>query len=488
MKNIVIFGAGSSGELAARFMNRSRNSQVIAFADNDEVKSGQTFLNIPIIKPGELKHTPYDHILVASMYAREIVVQLEVMGVPTDRFSIFDPDGKLSGGEIRFDETQPRVLVLTDEAISASHGVGAVLLRHLKEYPSGNLIHGFLRDRGDIQMQPSYQLVNPTYQDSPCIEDSGLSGAGLACRLAAENSIPDIIYANFCGDEGLEVLLEFCRGLPRPVPVIQHFHDLLIRDTRRFPSILRDCLSVVSEFWAIGDAIARAVKVELNCDVRIMNTFKCDLPSLPKSCHREYNSGFKTIMLGNCHLPWTLKYLGEQWRLLRDEMPGLEPIQWICHPSSLQRVMSSGVSLGQEIEYYGFLGEKVLKKTLHEADLALVPFNITDEAENDYARYSIPSRLTEFMSMGLPIFMAAGKGTDARMFVEKYKVAESEALINTDAFRRKLRALILDSRQRAELGQRARNHAESHCDIRVYRKELIECFQRLISEDRSNKR
>jgi hypothetical protein len=78
--------------------------------------------------------------------------------------------------------------------------------------------------------------------------------------------------------------------------------------------------------------------------------------------------------------------------------------------------------IGPEIEYAGFLDGQEMIDALMEADLALVPFNVTASAEHDYARYSLPSRLTELVAVGVPILCIASADTPVARYLSQNRV------------------------------------------------------------------
>jgi hypothetical protein len=157
-------------------------------------------------------------------------------------------------------------------------------------------------------------------------------------------------------------------------------------------------------------------------------------------------------------------------------MPGLGPIRWYAYPSSVTFVTRAGIVFEPEIEYYGYLNERVLHQHLCAADIAIVPFNIQDQPESHYAEFSIPSRITEFVNAGLPIFAAAGRNTDACRFLSDNRIGVCATLADEASFHDQLLAFARDTDQRRTLGARARTFAETQCDIRHYRVQLRERF------------
>lgn len=83
--NIIIFGAGASGRML--YDEASRRGNVIAFADNDPNKWGQTICGIPIYEPQKcLLSMEYDTVIVAAFCGlNEIRQQCLELGIPAEK-------------------------------------------------------------------------------------------------------------------------------------------------------------------------------------------------------------------------------------------------------------------------------------------------------------------------------------------------------------------------------------------------------------------
>ena len=91
---IVIFGASKGGE---RFLRRCGTAyDVLAFSDNDPAKHGSSLSGIPVLPPDRIPDFPFDLVVVASMFGREIKDQLvRRFSIPPDRIR-FAPKSALS--------------------------------------------------------------------------------------------------------------------------------------------------------------------------------------------------------------------------------------------------------------------------------------------------------------------------------------------------------------------------------------------------------
>lgn len=71
---IILFGAGAGGITASEYLKHQY--KLVAFADNDPKKHGQTLIGYPILSAKELRDTPIDKIVIASTYGLQIHRQL----------------------------------------------------------------------------------------------------------------------------------------------------------------------------------------------------------------------------------------------------------------------------------------------------------------------------------------------------------------------------------------------------------------------------
>jgi hypothetical protein len=470
----VIYGAGSAGLAAQACLARDATRSVVAFADSDRRKIDTTVGSLPVVGPTALSGAWFDDVVIASQAWREITAMLMLQGISKDRLSIYQWGEDRLAPIVQGAATQPNVLVLTDDCVSPGHGIGAVLLRHLAKYPAHRVSHAYLRRKGDPFWPASYALSMNGRGEA-----GSVSAADLAARLRASGHAPDLIYANVFGEAGFEALGALIDAFGGAVPVIQHFHDCLPADPLEFERSLRAIAPRVSEFWAITDALGRHIGGLVGRDVETVNTFKCEIAPEYKREHRDLDARFRVVMLGNSHMPWVMHHVRNVWRRVREEVPGLAPIQWYAYPTSVLYVRDAGVEIGPEIEYYGYLNDRVLHEQLCAADLAIVPFNIADEPEYQYAAHSVPSRITEFLNAGLPIIAAAGTGTETFRFLTERGLGVCGTIGDETRFAGTLLALMQDTTRRLALGRQGRAFAEAHCDVRKHQELLASAFARV---------
>jgi len=468
MTRTVIYGAGAAGQAARLCAMRDTGRSVVAFADSDPRKIDTRVADLRVVGPAALTGDWFDEVVVASHAWREITTSLLASGLSADRLSVYHTgeDRLAPFVQPQSGTSAPCVLVVTDDCVSPGHGIGAVLLKHLANYPAHRLAHVYLRKKGDPFWPVSYQLGPDT-------------AAHIAARLTASGHTPDVIYANVFGEAGLEALEALVEAFGGSVPVIQHFHDWLYTDAEAFAQVLRRVSPRVAEFWAITDALGSHISQLIGRPVETVNTFKCEIAAVHKRDHRDLDDRFKVVMLGNSHMPWVLHHVRNVWRTVQQAVPGIGPIQWFAYPTSVLYVREAGVEFSPEIEYYGYLNDRVLHEHLCAADMAIVPFNIADEPEYHYAAHSVPSRITEFLNAGLPILAAAGAKTETYRFITDRSLGVCGTIAREQEFAGTLLALMNDTARRLELSRQGRAFAESHCDVRKHQAMLRSAFSRV---------
>jgi len=481
----VIYGAGAAGRAARACAARDTHRDVVAFADSDARKIDTAVDGLRVVGPGALTGDWFDEVIVASQAWRDITTTLLASGIAKDRLLIYHAgDDRILPHEPPSSAAEPSVLVLTDDCVSPGHGIGAVLLRHLAGYPTAKLSHVYLRKKGDPFWPNSYQLAGAETRVSgggnpQTLGEKLVSAADIASRLSAAGQTPDVIYANVFGEEGLEALDALIDAFGGSVPVIQHFHDWLYADPDSFARVLRRVSPRVSEFWAITDSLGEHIGRLIGRPVTTVNTFKCQIAPAFKREHRELDQRFKVVMLGNSHMPWVMHHVRNVWRQVQAAVPGIGPIQWFAYPTSVLYVRDAGVEFTPEVEYYGYLNDRVLHEHLCAADLAIVPFNINDEPEYHYAAHSVPSRITEFLNAGLPIMAAAGLKTETYRFITERGLGVCGTIARESEFAGTLLALMNDTARRLTLSRQGRAFAESHCDVRKHHDLLRTAFDRV---------
>ncbi|NEO46636.1 MAG: glycosyltransferase [Moorea sp. SIO4A3] len=378
----------------------------------------------------------------------------------------------------------PNVLVLTDCCISMNHGTGTSLLRHFSAYPENLGLNVYSFQGGEPAFQ-QYCRIRPKLLPGLLMKGvvkSGISQLNgfrnqleilsfqksLRNKIEQSGFIPDIIYSTCYGFRGFIMLSKLASEYGSNMPIIQHFFDYQRHDNEAMSTLLKQLSPAITEVWSLTETMAEEVAEQMERPVELVRIFNCDLPETYKQTHRELTPDFKAVMVGNCWIPELLLDVRNAWHYLMEKISGLKPIRWYGHPATIAKLRKNKVQIEPEIEYVGFLPTHDFFRQLQKADMAIIPFNREAIPENDYARFSLPSRITEMASVGLPIFCAAGPQTEIQRYIESKNIGVCSLPSNIEQFQNDLFCFMQNKEQRAFFGMNARKLAIDEFDIRQY--------------------
>lgn len=388
------------------------------------------------------------------------------------------------------------VLILTETAISTSHGTGTCLLRHFETFPRARLIHAFSQGAPDDSISQRIQVkekihrlgwrVTPRAVDklyrrirwfTPITGvQSSWDFEPIAPSLAALGLRPDVIYSNVYTRRGLRLLKQLCieLGAESPkLPVIQHFHDLQIDSRYGFDQALRALRPHLAETWALTDAIkdfighkagAPALKVDSIC-AKPKDTFK--------TRHNPFSKEFRMVIVGNFWDHSLVGHVGLLYRMLKEKLPDLSRIEWFASAASLAGVRKACPDAETFLDHRGFLSADLLHETLINADLLLIPFNLSIKPDSDYARYSFPSRLSEIFWAGAPAFFIGGRETETGRVLETNGLGFVPRDLSPATVAAAMLEVIHDTEKRRAAGFASRQWAEKHMNLNTYAEFLM---------------
>ena len=397
----------------------------------------------------------------------------------------------------------PRVLVFSEGAISSSHGTGTIFARNFGAYPPEKLTNWFIGASEDPLLARNLNLSSHRWPrgnfNPPSVLLAKLWNRLLARATGRTWCVPvnhgairdaaraqaaefDLVYAIVLTREGFDALAAVLDGLGSHVPVILQIQDFFPRAHLGFWPAVRRLAPRIAEVWAVAPSIGRALAPHLpGKPMRIDPLFNLALPQPSKIQHRDFSGDFRTVVLGNFWNPALLDDLKAAWRLCQQQLPGLPPVRWHCHPAGIDRVRAAGYAPGPEVEPAPFLTGEKLFTMLREADLAIIPFSREDEPTTDYERYSLPSRVTELAAAGLPIFCLSGHGTPLYDYVTENQIGLAAPASDTAQVASRLISLIRDTAQRTALGCAARTHAERHFPLAAEQADIYRRFSEVAS-------
>ena len=383
----------------------------------------------------------------------------------------------------------PNLLVQSHFSISLAHGAGTVLIKQLAEYPRAKMANVFTFPYGEAWLEKSLWLLKDDNLKTRVIYAAmqikqalrgervadGYYYKHVAKGLAKLRFSPDILYANPAKYENLLSIIELRKSYQ--IPTIIYFQDYTFQLEEDFYSDLRRVLSdrQTKEIWALTTEIASEIEDKTGIVVKVVNNQHIEICSQKKTRFNAFGENFKTVIMGTIYSVETVKFLKRLWAMMKESLPELSPIEWLAHPKALKRI-GKNTKIEPEIRYGGFLQGEELNKKLLSADLSIIPVNIGRKAEDSIAQYSLPSRISELASLGVPMFVIASADTATAGYVQRTGIALCESADNIEACKSKMIEFMKNPAMREAFSKRAREYAEKNLDIKLYREELYNKF------------
>jgi len=423
---VVIFGTGGCGESAKRVISEVDEVEVVAFADNNPLKHGTDFLGCRIWSAEELAMAKdWDCVIVASQWWPQITAQLISLGISARKvhsyqigngsalferlLDEFRPDFLVKvGAETVTARDFPRVLIYSHETLNDSHGTGVLLQRYFGDFPRDHLMSVSIRQVGKPWLRNSITMA------------TGSVGAHNELANALRDFSPDLIYSTALSETDFELVKDLLGLIPRQVPVIQHFMDLIPQQNDRFFESFEALVPAIYEIWALTEPIKRLLETKLDREVRLVTGLLLSFSDCFRKTHRRFCPSFRTVMLGNFYNPEVLPFVSKAWERSRAMLPDLRPVEWLVAPNRVQELLDNGVDTGIQFVWKGFLKGRRLHKELASADMALLPLNANRKAKTSYLKYSLPSRIAEYAAVGLPVVVLSSKDTPLARFVNEH--------------------------------------------------------------------
>ena len=383
----------------------------------------------------------------------------------------------------------PNILIFTGQVVSTAHGTGNAIIRNFRGYPREKLLNVYYIDRGEPAI-PSLKWDHRSHRAFVESKDHRVINplSGIRKILELQKFKPDIIYSTFFGVFGCKIVQKIIEEYDYNIPVIQHALDISVphNDFSLFAPALKEIAPLVDEFWALTPSLAKDYSKATDRDVKIVNVFSDINHNNHKTEHAEFSPEFTAIITGNIWNTPLIPDIMKVWRNLQNRLPGLAPIHWYGHPVALAPQLEDHVFVEDNppIEYKGFPSRRMFYKTLADADMMLLPFNRTHNPESHYARYSLPSRLTETLHAGLPVFAFAGLGTDTGQYIQERGFGEIGTPDNPRELEDKLFQFIVDKNARAKYGAKALEIARTEYNLDLYQEFLLDAFKRVIRDSK----
>lgn len=401
------------------------------------------------------------------------------------------------------------LLLLTESVPDHSHGTGALLARLLDDdalFNVASLVHiASERTRSPQLKCPTVTSVSPV-PSSPWgnaikrvldrwnwrTEVRGHGRWSLYGRsrfsplpAACERTFDDckIALAIIHSNEGLDFVLHVLPAISTRIPLVLWFMDYDLQcgflGRGRFQNIRHRVLA----WWAWNEPMAQRISQDFGVPASEIGIHADFLPAVAPGIPTIKEEGpTEAVMIGNVWNRHTLPYLGRTWNIASGclQTPSMLPnINWYG-PAHAHERLANLCTIPACVAYRGHLEDSALANTLRRASFAVLPFDPSPVACTSYSRYSIPSRIADYLAAGLPMFaIAPGQSPTAQLVLESGagivvsgfdSVAVAKALVE----------FVMDGRRRAEMSNHALNFAHQHLQAGTVRAGLHARLTRLI--------
>lgn len=227
-------------------------------------------------------------------------------------------------------------------------------------------------------------------------------------RLSIRPTMAWIVCMMESDAEKIVPLWETLGEPPFVLHVMDIFHDGFSEETTpRFVDLIRRARHVV----CISEEIAREVR---RCGARSASLALCASGFSPDRRHRGFARPLRLVLSGAL---WNICY---QRNAAVDHLAAAWPLikaRW--SDAELHYTGSSGgdfpASLRQDLHDHGLLDVDDYEQLLNSCDLAYLPVSHPGDS---FARFSLPSRLADYLACGLPILAATEPGTAVHSFLQ----------------------------------------------------------------------
>ncbi len=393
------------------------------------------------------------------------------------------------------DSQDLELLILSGPPLSRSHGTGSQMTFLLDGFTGHyhhlyweSTVHGLSEDpsHSDILEDIVFRWpIRGKQLSSRLLSKLGLSwwkndrvNKGWLKPILKKRRInPDLIYCIIASEQEAKRACSLVSQFRKPYVV--HLMDLQTVEginPQTMPG-WKQLLSRADHVFALSTSLAREARRGGARDVEILNFGRAYTPL--KASYPGEGQPLKVVMVGSLQYTDGLELLAESWDDVKDCFPGVE--LHYCGREDMVRFLPD--RLRSEVNYRGFFQDsKDLDKATAGCHLAYLPGPSKLPEEDCYSSYSIPSRLTDYLMLGLPVVANVKSESATGLFLNSVESAGVK-LLRKDQTIPELFHDILSSREDWEKGsQRNREFALEHLDIQGIRERLFQSFREVIRE------
>jgi len=188
------------------------------------------------------------------------------------------------------------------------------------------------------------------------------------------------------------------------------------------------------------------------------------------------NNVFKLIYTGRIGTATNKSILFISKTIDRLNQSGLR-IKLDIYSSNYSSQMATKFHVFKGVEVKNAVPHNSIPSLLYNYDLLLLPLDF-DKVGIDFARYSMPTKASEYMISGIPTLVFADMQTALAKHAIKYKWAYVVSENSTDQLETALNKLATDKDLRSELGYNAKEFAIKHYDSKIVREEFKNSLQK----------
>ena len=377
-----------------------------------------------------------------------------------------------------------RILVITDQAIGPSHGTGALLVRYFKDVPSVTIFNACAQMSAEADLKTTVVVPDQSEKFRAVLRNLPRLKFSAAMRAVSKTFYesllaeirafdPDLIWIIVCTRRGIRVARQVIELFPR-VPCYSSFWDLVHLEQLDRPAAKADLMHLSDRsklMDAISDPLAEELTRRIGRSVGVEDFFCADRIQTPTQARRWDPGQANLVMVGNVWLRDAFATLQKVVQLARRTRPEMGDVVWYCHIASLHRL---GLSERKMPAGFTYGGPGVgLSPTLGAGDLCLVPIHGPKTHSEGYSRFSLPSKVTELFSSGVPVFSISGPTTAFARYLEETGTGVTVSPDSISGAAGVLSQLLDDSDKRDRMGQRARDYAQEHFEIDAFRERLL---------------
>jgi hypothetical protein len=177
-------------------------------------------------------------------------------------------------------------------------------------------------------------------------------------------------------------------------------------------------LGSVAERMDVVSVVSEPLKADLEKATNIQATVDFPFIINQRSGILPYERRARVGMVGHVRRPGVFACVCEIGDQLSAAL-GSQPISWFGG----DRIKDAGTTSDKLWDYVtaeGFIPDAEYYECLSKFKWGLIPFDDTIEPSSSYARYSIPSRIADFVTVGTPLLFIGGEESATGRIIEEY--------------------------------------------------------------------